>query len=182
METCGMCFLTWKSGDQVMTSKKCVNKLYSNTENGEAWCKRELGVWKVGAQQECTAGSFYEAEVKGTVTGTVNDTVKTAIEGVVTKIVADQLGIDVSKVDVTVDTTTNSDGSTTFKVAVKVGTAEVTTEKFSDISKIPTAELEAQLAAQGINAQSGTVNISNNNFSGKLFVSLLVVAVLSLLF
>jgi hypothetical protein len=182
METCGMCYLSWMTADkQNMTARKCVNKLYSSTENGEAWCKRENGVWKVGAQAECTPGSYYEAEVKGTITGTVNDTVKIAIEAVVTKIISEKLGIDESKIDVTVDTTTNSDGTTTFKVAVKVGTTEVTTDKFSDISKIPTSELEAQLAAQGI--VPGTVNIqNNNNFAGKLFASLLIVAVLSLLF
>jgi len=144
-------------------------------------CKRELGTWKVGSQNECIPGNYYEAEVKGTVTGTVNDEVKTAIESVVSKIIAEKLGIDASKVDVSVDTTTNSDGTTTFKVAVKVGNTEVTSDQFSDISKIPTSELESQLAAQGINAQSGTVNISNNNFAGKLFASLLFVAV-SLLF
>jgi hypothetical protein len=182
MDTCGMCFLSWRTTDgKNMTAKKCVNKLYSNTENGEAWCKRELGVWKVGVQAECTPGSFYEAEVKGTVTGTVTDATKTTIEQVVTKIVSDQLGIDATKVDVTVDTTTNADGTTTFKVAVKVGTTEVTTDKFSDISKISTTTLESQLAANGITAQSGTVNIQNN-FAGKLFISFLVVAVLSLLF
>jgi hypothetical protein len=182
VEACGMCSFTRTVENKTTTYKKCASKQFSATETGESWCKRELGIWRAGVQTECTPGSFYEAEVKGTVTGTVNDTVKNAIEQVVTKIIADKLGIDASKVDVTVDTTTNSDGTTTFKVAVKVGNTEVSTEKFSDISNIPTSELEAQLAAQGINAQSGTVNIVDNSFAGKLFSSLLFIAVISMLF
>jgi hypothetical protein len=181
IESCGMCYFTRTVENKTTTTRKCANKLFSATETGEAWCKRELGIWKSGTQQECIPGSYYEAEVKGTVTGTIDEIAKTTIEAVVSKLIADKLGIDQSKVEVSVDTTTNSDGTTTFKVAVKVGNTEVTTEKFSDISNIPTSELESQLAAQGINAQSGTVNIVNN-FSVKLFASLLVISVISLLF
>jgi len=181
-EYCGLCLFTWKENNKTYSDKKCMSKgLNSNGLSGEAYCKQELGTWKVGIQQECKPGEYHEAEVKGTVTGTVDTTIKTAIETVIQKIISEKLGIDATKVTVNADITTNADGTSSFKVTVKIGNTEVSSDQFSDISKISTSDLESQLAANGVTTLSGTVNIQNNsNFAGKLIVSLLIVAVMML--
>jgi len=178
-EFCGACLLTYRkeSTNETFSYKKCLNKQYSTEKTAEQFCLESKGIYRVGVNQpECNAGEHHEAEVKGTITGTIDEAVKTAIEQVVQKIIADKLGVDVTKVVVTVDVTTNADSTSSFKVTVKVGNTEVSSDKFEDISKISTSDLEAQLAAQGVTL-SGSVNISNNsNFAGKLLASLIGVA------
>jgi hypothetical protein len=184
-DICGSCTFTWKneSTGQTYTKHKCVSHKFSETETGEAFCKRESGAWTVGPEDKCAPPVYREAEVKGVVEGTVDTATKTVIENVIKEIIADKLGVDPTKVEVSVTTTSNSDGTSSFKVTIKVGSTEVTSDKFTEIEKISTSDLEAQLASQGVTTRSGSVNIQNQTgFVGKLIAPLLSVVVAYILF
>jgi hypothetical protein len=115
-------------------------------------------------------------------TTTVDVTTADKVAVVIQKTVADALKIDQSKVTVVVSTSLKDDGSTAFSIEIKVSSDSISSDKFAaGVSTISSDSIESSISSQGVNVQSGSVNISNNNqqsYAEKIIlVSLLLLAV-----
>jgi hypothetical protein len=128
--------------------------------------------------------TFYnEAVVTGTLNIAPNETTTFIIEAVIQNLVATKLGIEPSKVIVVVTVTPKSDGTSDFRVVVKVKTSDVTSDKFeTGVGNIFSSTVQNSMTSQGVDVKyvSGIV-ASPNNFAGKMFVSVLIAIVVMLL-
>jgi len=191
ISTCGWCEGTYTSNGLSKAYAFCrTREATTNSDNGEAVCKSYNSVWSVGNVDKCAVpndpAKYYEATATGKVKGEVNATVSAVIESIIQKVVADKLGIDTNKVNVVVSLTKNNDGTTSFDVNVKVtkdGTVSET-QFNTGVDGILGSSVEDQITKQGVDVQSGSVNINNNNIpsNGIRIVMTVLLFVASLLF
>jgi len=163
------------------------NSHESNTLNtGEAYCKTYTGNWKVGHQSECGSVPAPNPSVKeglsvtvtGSIKGQINETQSVLIQAIVQSFIAKNLKIDPSHVSVSISTTPGKEGFTDFTVKVSIDSASgLTQDSFnSGVNSIVSSGVEDSIESQGIEVQSGSVNINsgaqNPNFVEKMIVSL----------
>jgi len=141
------------------------------------YCVSSKGVWAYGAQEKCAekpVEGHYEAEVKGELNTKPNETTTEVIEEIIQKVVAEKLGISQEKVDVIVKVVSNTDGTTSFTVTVKVANVDVTESTFkSGIDSILSSSVQSSMQQQGVDVKSVN-SIEVNNFAGKFVVSLVL--------
>jgi len=168
--TCGYC--KWA------TAQKCSTLVGTSTvPGGPDWCHSEGGNWTTSGDS-CTNPSTtsYTATVTGVINGVLDVNLTDTVAQVVQNIIAKKLGIDPSAVEVTVATTTNPDGTTSFTLTVKVGSGTISGLAFNNIDNVTGTELEQALSSNGVNTKSGSVNIqsNNSNFAGKIVISVIL--------
>jgi hypothetical protein len=154
---------------------------------GESFCHAYNGSWYVGVQDKCrtqptTVTFYYEAEVTGTLHTAPNETTTTVIEAVIQVLVATKLGIEPNKVIVVVTVTPNSDGSSNFKVDVKVKTSDITSDRFNTgVDSIFSSTVQNSMTSQGVDVKYVSGIVASKNYAGKLFVSVVVALLVMLM-